>query len=229
LAFYSPCVKHTKLNTDYKIIAGDSKEYGPVTLEELQAWILDGRVGPETLIWRSDLNEWRAANFFQELQFELGRAPQIHPASLPPVEVPTERLVGFWSRLGAFLLDRIILVILAAPFLTLPPGMKPEMMFNTDDPVVRKAILQFEAVEGIYFLVMTGAWGATLGKLAIGARIVKADGSRLGFKLAIIRVLSAYLSVLLTFFFGYLLIIFRRDRRALHDIFIGTKVVYKKP
>jgi uncharacterized RDD family membrane protein YckC len=42
---------------------------------------------------------------------------------------------------------------------------------------------------------------------------------------AIVRVLVTPLSFLL-FFLGFWLILFRRDRRALHDLIAGTAVVY---
>ena len=35
----------------YKIIGGDQKEYGPVTADQLRAWITEGRVNGLTSIW----------------------------------------------------------------------------------------------------------------------------------------------------------------------------------
>ena len=50
----------------YKIIAADGNEYGPVNLEQLQGWIKEGRIAPDTQLFRSDINEWRAASSFAE-------------------------------------------------------------------------------------------------------------------------------------------------------------------
>ena len=49
------------METNYKIIGGDGREYGPVTLDEIKGWIRDGRIGRTTQIWRSDLGSWHDA------------------------------------------------------------------------------------------------------------------------------------------------------------------------
>ncbi len=51
----------------YKIIATDGKEYGPVSLEQLQGWINEGRIASDTQLLRSDINEWRPASSFAEI------------------------------------------------------------------------------------------------------------------------------------------------------------------
>ena len=53
-------------------------------------------------------------------------------------------------------------------------------------------------------------------------RAVRADGSDLDGRHAVIRVLALPLSFLL-FGFGFLLILLRRDRRALHDLIARTR------
>jgi uncharacterized RDD family membrane protein YckC len=63
--------------------------------------------------------------------------------------------------------------------------------------------------------------------MAIGARIVVWDGSRLGYTRAALRWLAARVSDLF-FGAGYLLIGLRADKRALHDLLAGTRVVYKR-
>jgi uncharacterized RDD family membrane protein YckC len=78
-----------------------------------------------------------------------------------------------------------------------------------------------------YDVGMNGRFGATLGKMAIGARIVMWDGSRLGYARASLRWLAARVSDLF-FFAGYLLIALRADKRALHDLLAGTRVIYKR-
>jgi uncharacterized RDD family membrane protein YckC len=56
-------------------------------------------------------------------------------------------------------------------------------------------------------------------------RAVRADGRDLHTGRAVLRVLAFPLSFLL-FGFGFLLILLKRDRRALHDLVAGTAVVY---
>ena len=64
----------------YKIIGADGAEYGPVTIEELKHWVLDGRVAAATHVWRNDLSRWLPAARYTELQPELD---QITAAAAP--------------------------------------------------------------------------------------------------------------------------------------------------
>jgi hypothetical protein len=57
------------MESSYKIIGGDGKEYGPVPLEQLQSWVDAGRVGPATQVWRSDVEAWREGSNYGELRF----------------------------------------------------------------------------------------------------------------------------------------------------------------
>lgn len=82
-------------------------------------------------------------------------------------------------------------------------------------------------VKMIYDVFMNGRFGATVGKLIVGARIVRADGSRLGYGFAFIRFLCMMISDF-TCGIGYLLVAFRSDKRALHDLIANTRVIYRK-
>jgi uncharacterized RDD family membrane protein YckC len=59
----------------------------------------------------------------------------------------------------------------------------------------------------------------------LGVRAVQADGRDLGPRRAVLRVLAFPLSFLLLGF-GFVLIVLRRDRRALHDLIARSAVVY---
>jgi uncharacterized RDD family membrane protein YckC len=69
------------------------------------------------------------------------------------------------------------------------------------------------------------ASGRTFGMAVVGIRAVRPDGRELDGRHAIVRVLAFPLSFLLLGF-GFLLILLRRDRRALHDVIGSTAVVY---
>ena len=88
--------------------------------------------------------------------------------------------------------------------------------------------LSFIALAGWAFLYCSyslAADGRTLGMAIVGLRAVAKDGRALTTRQAIIRVLVTPLSFLV-FFVGFWLALFRRDRRALHDLIAGTAVVY---
>jgi uncharacterized RDD family membrane protein YckC len=79
----------------------------------------------------------------------------------------------------------------------------------------------------LYDVLLTGRFGATLGKMAIGAKITLVDGAPITYRRALLRWLAARLSEF-CFFFGYFMILTNPEKRALHDWLAGTKVVYTR-
>jgi uncharacterized RDD family membrane protein YckC len=67
--------------------------------------------------------------------------------------------------------------------------------------------------------------GRTFGMAVLGVRAVRVDGTDLDTRHAVLRVLVFPLSFLLLGF-GFVLILLRRDRRALHDLVARSAVVY---
>jgi len=64
----------------YNLIGADQKEYGPVSADEVRAWIAEGRANGQTLA-RFEGGPWKPLSTFPEFVGSLGAAPQ--PA--PPV------------------------------------------------------------------------------------------------------------------------------------------------
>lgn len=221
------------METTYKIIGGDGHEYGPVMLEELKSWVRDGRIGRHTHIWRSDVGTWLAAAQYQELRGEIGSLPLSATGAATGFDG-----VGFWARLGAFIVDSLLLYLIYAAVAMLlgwPLNIKfasgtPPASFEDLKPLLfdmgRQISLSF-FLRLIYEVMMTGALGATLGKMIIGAKIVRADGSKLGYGFALLRFLAKIISDVACYV-GYLFIAFREDKRALHDLIVGTRVIYKR-
>jgi uncharacterized RDD family membrane protein YckC len=222
------------MQAEYKIIGGDGIEYGPATLEELRSWIRDGRVAGMTQVWRSDVGAWSPATGYTELGGDLARLHGVSVASAKPC--------GFWARLGAYIIDAIIISAIFQLVWTQSGQSRlwPMPIFPT---VITDAAFQQFLREGqawfnhaapyfypIYFLydvLFNGRFGATVGKMAIGARIVMWDGAPLTYRRAALRWLAARVSDLF-FFAGYVLIALRADKRALHDLLAGTRVIYKR-
>ena len=50
----------------YKIIGADRKEYGPVTADQINTWILEGRANGQTLAQAQGSGEWKALSSFPE-------------------------------------------------------------------------------------------------------------------------------------------------------------------
>jgi uncharacterized RDD family membrane protein YckC len=134
---------------------------------------------------------------------------------------------GLATRLAAFTIDVITLVILFDVL-----GNAVQFLVSTfaggtwkisDLPVgggLAMGILAF-----LYCTYPVAASGRTFGMAVAGLRVVRPDGSRVGWSQAIIRILALPLSFL-TLGFGFLLIVLRHDHRALQDLVGGTAVVY---
>src|SRR5688572_14273659 len=68
------------MEATYKVRGADGKEYGPASLEQLSAWLREGRITPQTEVMRSDVDYWAPAGQYSELQ---STAPPRPPS--PPV------------------------------------------------------------------------------------------------------------------------------------------------
>ncbi len=66
----------------YSVRGADGKEYGPVALEQINAWSRDGRVQAQTELRRTDMEHWARAGDFIELQ-------TIFPPAITTAPLPT--------------------------------------------------------------------------------------------------------------------------------------------
>ncbi len=64
--------------SQYKIIAGDKKEYGPVSVEEVDRWIQQGRANGDTRVQAEGSSDWVPLREMPELAVLLGE--QVAPA-----------------------------------------------------------------------------------------------------------------------------------------------------
>jgi uncharacterized RDD family membrane protein YckC len=134
---------------------------------------------------------------------------------------------GFWIRVAAVVLDGVVFVlveILLAFFagLVWGPGIVETPVFR---PTVSVFMLLFGAV---YYFVLHAVFGQTLGKMVLGLHVVAAEGAPLTVAAAALRSFGYSISAL-TFGIGFLLAGLRRDKRALHDLIAGSRVVRSAP
>lgn len=226
---------------EYKMIGGDGREYGPSNLEEMRVWCEEGRVSHGTPVWRSDEGRWQPAGNWDELKWDLPVPPvvgeQVEESVLQEPVTPVLSPAGFWIRAAAFAIDWLILVSLIS-IVTIPwaeplAQMQTEVLAqmksaNPDYAVVLRIWLISLAINlPIGFLYVTGfngSRGATPGKQLLGLRVVRADGSRLGYGRAFLRRAAELVSAI-TFGAGYLMAAFHPEKRALHDLMAGTRVI----
>jgi TM2 domain-containing membrane protein YozV len=77
----------------YTIIGKDGQQYGPVTAEQLRAWISENRANAQTLAHTEGAPEWKPLGSFAEFAAELKSAPPCGAApptltALPSVTNP---------------------------------------------------------------------------------------------------------------------------------------------
>ena len=68
--------------SEYIIIGGDKKEYGPVSVSEVGEWIRGGRANGDSQIKKVGAEEWERLRDFPELSSYL--SPATPPSNLPP-------------------------------------------------------------------------------------------------------------------------------------------------
>lgn len=84
----------------------------------------------------------------------------------------------------------------------------------------------------LYSMILPIVWqGQTVGKYAMGIQIVKTDGGKLGIGAMLMRVLVANILYGITLYISMItsliMVLVRRDKRAVHDFLAGTQVVKK--
>jgi uncharacterized RDD family membrane protein YckC len=148
---------------------------------------------------------------------------------------------GFWMRLLASIIDGVLLgiinIIILVPFLGLVGLTAAARASDTDmdsgSGGLMIALLSTYlismlavAVAGwLYFALMeSSARGATLGKMALGLRVVDMNGSRIGFGRATGRYFGKIISAAILCI-GFLMAAFTQQKQALHDIMAGCLVV----
>jgi hypothetical protein len=102
----------------FTIIGGDGREYGPVTTEQVRAWIKAGRANLETKARSAGADDWLTLGDFAEFNPE-ALPPVIAPATdFEPAPVPapdTHEAAGRGARLGAALFNAFFYFLCTIP------------------------------------------------------------------------------------------------------------------
>ena len=150
---------------------------------------------------------------------------------------------GFWIRFVAYLIDAFIVSIAAGIIfgifvvVIVLAGESTHLAGEStnDDEIspfiafgIAIAVLALIVINWLYEALMTSSpRGATLGKQALGLRIVRADGAQLSFGRATARhFLKVMITPLVPLAIGYLMAAFTARKRALHDFLADTLVIH---
>jgi len=137
---------------------------------------------------------------------------------------------GFWIRVGAKVIDAIILwaVGFAVSFLG---GFFFAGVHSTGGQIPTRFIasnilmaLLSSAIQIAYPIYFLGKYGATLGKMACGLKVVRPDGERISYARACGRVFAEFLSSIILCI-GYIMVALDEEKRALHDRICDTRVI----
>lgn len=145
-----------------------------------------------------------------------------------------ERFVyaGFWMRAIASVVDTVVLV-----FVTFIVGFvfglaigyemsrngASEQEIQITAGIVGNLLGIF--IAWIYFAAMESSkWQATIGKMALGLRVVDEGGNKIGFGRATGRYFAKIISAI-TLLIGYFMAGWTKQKRALHDIIADTLVI----
>jgi len=151
------------------------------------------------------------------------------PLPAEVVDVDLLPKAGFWTRVVAALVDGLVVAALQL-LLSVALGAVTFSMTSNMAPDVQGAAMSITWIAGsflsvVYYVFFTGYNGQTLGKMALRIRVIRTDGSSIGYGKAFVReVIGKFISSILLMI-GYLLVAFDAKKQGLHDKMAGTYVV----
>lgn len=137
---------------------------------------------------------------------------------------------GFWRRFLAFAVDSILLwVVMVVLSMFLVPFIGNWLSHNPSRPGLPIVSMLVFYTFGLafwfgYHIFFIRKYDATVGKLAMGIKIVRSDGGKLGVGRIVGRAFSYMLSGFF-FYIGFIIAGFDRQKRALHDHICDTRVI----
>lgn len=146
-----------------------------------------------------------------------------------------QRYGGFWIRFLAKFIDGVILGICQwAIMIPVSMLMVPSMM-DAGNQALSPNFFMFMGVQvllGIsiplfYNTIFIGRWGATLGKMACGLKVVNPEGGKITYMRAFGRFFAEWISMIILYV-GYIMAGFDDEKRSLHDRICSTRVVKKR-
>ncbi|MEO8044184.1 MAG: RDD family protein [Spartobacteria bacterium] len=234
--------------------AQNNERHGPISEGEFNEMIRSGRIDAGTQVWREGWENWVSLGE-AGVQAAVGGATSVRCVecgnTFPTSETVqyqgssvcsnckplffqkvkegldagvTMQYGGFWIRFVAKVIDGILLGI-AGYLLQLPFAGLINHKETAFTGVLLGWALSFLFRMG-YSIFLVGNFGATLGKMACGLRIVTASGGKVGYGIAAGRFFAEILSGLILCI-GYLMAAFDDEKRTLHDRICNTRVIRK--
>ena len=136
------------------------------------------------------------------------------------------RPAGFWIRVAGALIDGVLITVVTAVLVMIIFGDNYLEGYWAEESSYTWSDGFFNILDVVYYTIAVGALSATVGKLVLRMKVIRTDGSRVGYGRAFARYLATILSgaVLLI---GFLMVAVRRDKRGLHDLLCDTVVIIR--
>lgn len=152
-----------------------------------------------------------------------------------PAAASSLRYAGVGIRFGARFIDGLIFIV---PFMIVVVLLVPNMLLTVANkaPAFNGAFVLGALVFSLFYeVLMLRYWGATLGKMACGLKVVRSDGSSLGWGVSFGRYFMYNVVICAVPFVNWILLITTaimagtdEQKRGLHDRVCDTRVIYKR-
>ena len=231
------------------ILGGDGKEYGPVSVAKIQEWMAAGRANLQTKARRANDPEWRSLGDLPEFGGTPIAVPPVvrSDTSTSPVlaaEPLTRRpLAGLGVRFCAALIDGLLKSLCMIPLYSVFMDLVRLAMQNPSQPLspeqvteaIMPAYMQCIPLYGLLAIIqitLLCVRSQSVGKLLLRIQIVDIQNEQPGGPVRAF-LLRAFIPTIIEFIpflgFGFWVVdslfIFREDRRCIHDLIAGTRVV----
>ena len=140
---------------------------------------------------------------------------------------------GFWKRVAAYTIDSLLVGMVGGIIGTIIGAVMGAIVLAGDSSGVGLVLVQLVtqlisiAISAAYYAGFHASTGmATLGKMAVGIKVVRTDGTRISLARGIGRYFATLLSGLIIGI-GFLMAAFTERKQGLHDIICDTLVVDK--
>ena len=148
-------------------------------------------------------------------------------AAAPGMPAAPARYGGFWRRFWACMLDGIVLgfvsMLVYGAGIVIVRFISPEIE-DTLKALLIPQIVANTFIKAFYFIYFHGLTGQTVGKIAMGLKVVKRDGDTIGLGRATVRYFGSFISLLFAGL-GFAWIAFDSRKQGWHDKMAGSFVV----
>ncbi len=144
----------------------------------------------------------------------------------PAVSLAAATYAGFWVRLAAWIIDAVIIVFgtsFVRMFWFRLAGGDGDL--GPSFAVIGGTVITTLLLPALYFVLLTGLKGQTLGKMAAGISVVNQEGLVPGVGRAALRETVGKFVSTIALLLGFLWVVWDPEKQGWHDKMAGTHVV----